>query len=269
MKNYLNNLHYLCYIYCTIILYSCTTRNSQSNNIELDYSSSLQWLSIICLVAIACFLATLAIKYTRNLIFDDYDGDNAYELISKSLISSVFLLTIILLSMFFVSTEIFYIEKNKEEILQHINNTTLIINLIIWVLLLLISIICITAIREKFIDANKNQINAFKIAIVIGIYLVILLFVQPYLNKLFGDVDSGFILQSTLFTGGAVTGWMVWYLNQLKKQGDFFYILLMTIVAGLSWYARLTDPEEVKLTASAFVLGSLFRVAMDILKKVE
>jgi hypothetical protein len=77
------------------------------------------------------------------------------------------------------------------------------------------------------------------------------------------EEDMNQVLGAIVFATGAASGWVVWYLKEIKRYGDFFYVLLLTITIGLCWYARLTAPEPVQITAVAFVLGSLFRIARD------
>ena len=99
--------------------------------------------------------------------------------------------------------------------------------------------------------------------------MIIFLFKQPYLDELFKNQSTDFWLRSILFTGGATSGWIVWYLRQIKKYGEFFNVFLFTTVTGFCWYARLTAPEEVQLTAVAFILGSLFKIAKDYMDETE
>ena len=105
------------------------------------------------------------------------------------------------------------------------------------------------------------------IAIMIGLVLTIFLFKQPFLEQLFGGKSTAYWLKVLLFGGGAAGGWVVWYLRELQHYGEFFNVFLMTAVTGFCWYARLTAPEEVQLTAVAFLLGSLFKIAKDSLDR--
>jgi Na+/proline symporter len=134
-----------------------------------------------------------------------------------------------------------------------------------WVVLLIISFAAMSQIREILRLRSENPLRrrADQIAIIAGLVLVIFLFKQPYLDALFKGQNTKGWVQAVLLGGGGVSGRLVWYLRQLKKYGEFFNIFLMTEVVGLSWYARLTAPEQVQLTAVEFLLGSLFRVAKD------
>jgi hypothetical protein len=51
----------------------------------------------------------------------------------------------------------------------------------------------------------------------------------------------------------------------VKEYGEFFHVLLLALITGFCWYARLTAPEDVQLVAVAFLLGSLFKIAKDYL----
>lgn len=140
-----------------------------------------------------------------------------------------------------------------------------------WVALLAISVLASMQIREII---NKSSYNVFRrranvIAIMIGLVLTIFLFKQPYLEQLFASYSPEGVLKIILFTGGVGSGWIVWYLKHLKKYGDFFNVFLHTIIIGFCWYARLTAPEQVQLTAVAFLLGSLFHIAKDYLDRAD
>ncbi|MCP4657414.1 MAG: hypothetical protein GY856_18570 [bacterium] len=136
-----------------------------------------------------------------------------------------------------------------------------------WVILFLISIAAVAQIREilKSREHDVPRKRANQIALIIALALIVFLFKQPFLDMLFAERTAGYWMQTMLFGGGATAGWSVWYLRQLTRYGEFFNVLLMALVVGLCWYARLTAPEEVQLTAAAFLLTSLFRVAKDYL----
>jgi hypothetical protein len=136
-----------------------------------------------------------------------------------------------------------------------------------WVVLLAISVLASFQVREvlKDSEANRYRLRANYIAILIGLVLVVMVFKQPFLDRLFANQTAGGVLKTVLFGGALAGGWVVWYLKHLAKYGEFFHVLLFTIVIGFCWYARLTAPEEVQLTAVAFLLGSLLRLAKDYL----
>lgn len=138
-----------------------------------------------------------------------------------------------------------------------------------WLILLLISLLATLQVHEIIEEQSQDifRKRASYIAIMIALVLLIFLFEQPYLEMLFQSGDTAFWIRSVLFAGGAGGGWVVWYLRQLEKYGEFFNVFLFTTVTGFCWYARLTAPEEIQLTAVAFLLGSLFRVAKDYLDR--
>lgn len=142
---------------------------------------------------------------------------------------------------------------------------------ITWILLAIISVAATLHVRKILIDsaANEHRRRANDIGIVIGLVLIVMLFKQPFLDRLFGQTSAGAILQTLLFGGGVAAGWIIWYLQELKKYGEFFEVLLYTLVVGCCWYARLTPSDEVQLTAVAFLLGSLFRVARDLMDRAN
>ncbi len=138
-----------------------------------------------------------------------------------------------------------------------------------WIVLLAISTLATHQVRELI---RQSAHNAFKaranvIAVIIGLVLVIVLFKQPFLEQVFAKRTASGLLQSILIGGGITSGWLVWYLRQLSRYGEFFHVLLFTIIVGFCWYARLTAPEQVQTTAVAFLLGSLGRLAKDYLDK--
>ena len=141
------------------------------------------------------------------------------------------------------------------------SNQTVVL-IISWVALLIISYASTRQIVE-IISASKNkfQKRAFFIAIMVGLVGAIIIFRQSFLDSLFPDSDSSKTLKTVLFIGSFLLGWVVWYLKRLKKYGEFFAVLLFTTVTGLSWYARLTSPDEVKLAVVALLLGLLLHIA--------
>ena len=142
--------------------------------------------------------------------------------------------------------------------------------LMLWALLFLISGLSIRRIAD-IVDECENLFRrrAYFIAITIGLVLIFILFKQPYLESLFEDYDAEGIVKILLFGGGWAGGWLSWYLIQLKKYGDFFEVLLYTVVSGFCWYAKLIGPKEVQLTAMAFLVGSLFQIARDYIARSE
>jgi hypothetical protein len=140
-----------------------------------------------------------------------------------------------------------------------------IIYIVSWILLVAISVSAAWEIRQTLDSTNQNyrKRRALAIGLIIGLVLTVILFKQPYLDALFGGQNLNQIFGLVVFATGAASGWMVWYLKEIRRYGDFFYILLLTVTIGLCWYARLTAPEPVQITAVAFVLGSLFRIAKD------
>ncbi|MEQ9413030.1 MAG: hypothetical protein RIF39_04335 [Cyclobacteriaceae bacterium] len=147
--------------------------------------------------------------------------------------------------------------KNEE------TNEATILYIASFVILLLISTIATFQIRD-IIRSRKNNINLQRsnyIAVMIGLVITIILFKQPFLDRIFAEYTTNSILETLLFGTSTATGWLVWYLNQMKKYGEFFNVFLLTVIVGFCWYARLTGPEEVQITAAGFLLGSLFRIA--------
>lgn len=136
-----------------------------------------------------------------------------------------------------------------------------------WLILLFISCLASYQVREIMRARSNDQPRrrANLIAIMIALVLIVFLFKQPFLDKLFAGQNPGTLAEVLLFAGGTGGGWLVWYLGQVRKYGEFFNIFLLTAVTGFCWYARLTAPEEVQLTAVAFLLGSLFHIAKDYL----
>ncbi len=124
-------------------------------------------------------------------------------------------------------------------------------------------------IRERGSKIFGKGRRANEIAIVVGLILLVFIFKQPYLDKIFGDYSSPFWVQSSLFVGGMIAGWIVWSLKHIARYGEFFDVLLLTLISGLCWYARLTAPEEIHLAIAAFLLGSLLRVARDYLDEMH
>jgi hypothetical protein len=140
-----------------------------------------------------------------------------------------------------------------------------------WVILLVISWLATLQVREVLRSRPNDpfRTRANYIAVIIGLVFTIFLFKQPLLERIFADQTSGGVLKSILFGGGVTVGWVVWYLRQLKKYGEFFHVLLFTVIIGFCWYARLTAPEEIQITAVAFLLGSLSRLAKDYLDEAS
>ena len=161
------------------------------------------------------------------------------------------------------------IMSSTETALQVFNNE-LIIYITSWIILLILSILATLQIRE-IVNASSNRYRrrANFIAIMIGLVLAIFLFKQPYLEQLFSGYTTGGLIKAILFTSGMGSGWLVWYLKHLKKYGEFFNVFLHTMIIGFCWYARLTAPEQLQLTAVAFLLGSLFHIAKDYLDKAD
>ena len=136
--------------------------------------------------------------------------------------------------------------------------------MVIWILLFLISTLGTIRVRTILREQkNEYQKKANYISVIIGLVAVVILFMQPYLDLLFGDYDAGKLLMFVFFGVGSVSGWVVWFLKEVKKYGEFFHIFLFIVAIGLSWYARVSAPEEVQTIAIGFILGSLFRIAKD------
>jgi hypothetical protein len=159
-------------------------------------------------------------------------------------------------------------EMNSERIKKTPANE-IVIYIASWILLLIISALSTFQLREIMQACAHNVFRkrANFIAIMIGLVLTIFLFKQPFLEQLFAGYTTSGIIKIILFAGGVGSGWLAWYLKHLRKYGEFFNVLLLTIIVGFCWYARLTAPEQIQLTAVAFLLGSLFHVAKDYLDK--
>ena len=130
--------------------------------------------------------------------------------------------------------------------------------------------------KYQIINSKENNrelvamARALRIAIIIGLSAVVFLFKQPFLDKLFSkQTNPDYMLKSILLSGATGTGWVVWYLKTLKRYGDFFYVLLLTLTVGFCWYARLTAPEDIQLTAFCFLVSSLFRLAKDMMDEAK
>ena len=148
------------------------------------------------------------------------------------------------------------------------NNTLIVITT--WLILLIITGLATNLIIEvlNIRKSDTNRLRANYIAIIIGLVLTVILFIQPYLDLVFDNKTPAFWINVLVFGGGAGVGWAIWYLKYLKNYGEFFYILLLTSVTGLCWYARLAAPKEVQLTAVAFLLGSLFNAYTDVVQNI-
>lgn len=116
---------------------------------------------------------------------------------------------------------------------------------------------------------NLYLTRANQIAMMIGLVLIIFLFKQPYLTELFKDSSPDAMAKIFLLGGSASTGWLVWYLKNLKLYGEFFHVLLLTLIIGFCLYARLTNVEQVQLTAAAFLTGSLFHLAKSYIEEAN
>lgn len=145
------------------------------------------------------------------------------------------------------------------------DTTAVIVFIVTSFLLVVISYGAFRQVQEIRNHSGRNIYirRSHDIAILIGIALVVFLFKQSFLNEFFGDTDASAFLKSILIGGGAAAGWSMWYVRQLEKYGEFFHILLLVVAIGFSWYARLTAPEEVQLSALVFILASLLRVGID------
>ena len=176
---------------------------------------------------------------------------------------------VIVITIMIVFAVYFTFPEQFKEMSQKPQRNELIIYLVSWIILLIISFMSSLSIREilQECDQDRYRKRANYIAIMIGLVLIIFLFKQPYLNLLFEGKDTTFWLKSVLFLGSASSGWVIWYLKQIRNYGEFFNIFLLTTITGFCWYARLTAPEQIQLTAVAFLLGSLFRVAQDYLNE--
>lgn len=131
-----------------------------------------------------------------------------------------------------------------------------------WLILFAISCFTVSQIKSILQDEkNKLKIRSYQLAIIMGFIVVIFLFKQPILEEILGNQKRGLMIRSFIFAGGSASGWMIWYLRQLKRYGEFFNIFLLTVATGFCWYARLTDIQDVQLTAVAFLLGSFFHIA--------
>jgi hypothetical protein len=152
-------------------------------------------------------------------------------------------------------------------VLKEMNRNELVIYFVSWGVLLMISVMARRQIREILENTENNRLRrrADQIAIVIGLVLIVFLFKQSFLEQLFGGASTTLWIKAILFGGGFASGWVVWYLKQLDRYGEFFNILIMTVVIGFCWYARLTGPAEIQLTAAAVMLASLFRIAKDLM----
>lgn len=133
--------------------------------------------------------------------------------------------------------------------------------------LLAISFISMFQLKEILEESkpSRNRWRANFIAVIIGLAIIVMLFKQSFLEQLFGSFSTKDWLRAILGIGSITIGWLAWYLKQIKSYGEFFHILLLAVTIGLCWYARLTDIEEVQLTAVCFLLGSLFHIAKDYL----
>lgn len=136
-----------------------------------------------------------------------------------------------------------------------------------WILLGVISWMAtlqvVEILREHRQEVARTRANY--IAVIIGLVFTLFLFRQPFLERLLEGHTPNSVLNAILFGGGVSVGWLVWYLRQLSKYGEFFYVFLFTMIVGFCWYARLTKPEEIQITAIALLVGSLIRLAKDYL----
>lgn len=94
-----------------------------------------------------------------------------------------------------------------------------------------------------------------------------LLFRQASLPKWLQGAGGGSLVDVGVFGTGAGLGWTVWFLRCVKTYGSFFHLLLLIITVGVSWYARLMDLGPVQIGVMGFLLGSLFRLAKDLLDR--
>ena len=155
--------------------------------------------------------------------------------------------------------------QSKDARIESWRSENKIVLVVSWFLVFLISVLAGSEIRDV-LESSRPRRRLFRanlIALMISLVMIVILFQQPYLNRIFGSAGIGFWLGIILFGGGSAVGWLVWYLRIINRYGEFCYVLLLGFVVGLCWYARLSAPEEIQITAVAFVLGSLFRIAKD------
>jgi len=143
----------------------------------------------------------------------------------------------------------------------------IVVYVITWLLLLAISYGAIIQIKEILGSGSENKLKrrACQIAIMVGLVLIVVLFKQPYLHFLFSDEKSDVVLRILLFSSSAVAGWTIWSLRNIRKYGEFFHVLLLTLVAGMSWYARLIAPSDIQIATAALVTSCFLRLAKDYL----
>ena len=184
------------------------------------------------------------------------DDNNIYSIIKWVLIT---ICVIVILFLYYFHEDVRRVVFGGH--IQRPSNQTIVL-IISWVALLIISYASTRQIVE-IIRASKNkfQKRAFFIAIMVGLVGAIIIFRQNFLDSVFPANDSSKTLKTVLFISSFVLGWVLWYLKHLKKYGEFFAVLLFTTVTGLSWYARLTSPDEIKLAVVALLLGLLLHIA--------
>jgi len=131
------------------------------------------------------------------------------------------------------------------------------------ILIIFISIVATKEVKVilKRYKKDHEKHGALILSVIIGLGMIVLLFKQPYLDMLFPKDQANKWLKPLMFGVGGGCGWVVWYLKQLKEYGELFYVILLTVISGLCWYARLTAPEEVQVYAFAFVLISCLHLA--------
>jgi len=153
--------------------------------------------------------------------------------------------------------------QNIEEVIKQTEAKDSVLYLASVILIAFISIVAsreINFVLKRFKNDSEKR-GALILCIIIGLGIIVLLFKQPYLDMLFPNEQTKTWLKPLLFGAGGGCGWVVWYLNQLKQYGELFYVILLTVVSGLCWYARLTAPEEVQVYAFTFVLISCLHLA--------
>ena len=133
--------------------------------------------------------------------------------------------------------------------------------------LIAVSYLAISLIRTTFAThRGDSQITRSLVgSVVLGLVAVAVIFgANGWFLLIDPTIGRGWL--AIFCVMAALGGWLVWSVSNIEIYGDFLYVLLMTIVVGLSWYARLVAPGKIEWIVYAFVLASIARLSVEDMK---
>ena len=221
------------------------------------------WNIIFGLAAVVYVIAFIALVF-HILTKERYLDDGAYWVVAVMSLGIAILLKVVFGN---------YIEANPKEFTNIINNSpaadwlNFVIISLVFALATFFSMKLVKGNLNKFIIGSPSH-KAVIIAITISLLAVGICFLMSNgINNTLNQIEKYIFGAELLGAIGAIATFGSWRLSTKSKASFFYETIILTMVPGFCWFARLKGEKCALMFGIGLLVGGLFAIGLDFIAK--